>query len=102
MGPIEEDLIAWILREVLKGLNYLHSQRIAYGNMTSHDILFSVNSGSFEIKLNHSHAVVDELDDRTASNGSETSFNRNMKVSTSYIDNTKFLKCTNVCKWSTG
>ena len=81
LGPLDEDLIAWILREVLKGLDYLHSQRIAYGNMTSHHILFSVASGSFEVKLDHSHAVVDELDDRTASNGSETSFNRNLKVS---------------------
>ena len=69
LGPIEENLLAWILQKVLKGLDYLHSQRIAYGNMTTRDILFSIASGSLEIKLDHSHVAIDELDDRTVPNG---------------------------------
>ena len=61
-------MIAFILREVLKGLDYLHSKLIAYGNMSAHHILFSVASGCLEIKLDHTHTVIDGLE---AKNGSE-------------------------------
>ena len=77
VGPLDEDLIAWILKEVLKGLDYLHSHRIAYGNLSTHNILFSLESGSLEVKLANSHAVIDELDVAAAPNGSETDFDRN-------------------------
>jgi serine/threonine protein kinase len=66
LGPLEENLIAFILREVLQGLDYLHSKRIAYGNMSTHHILFSVASGSLEIRLDHTHAVIDNLEARTS------------------------------------
>jgi serine/threonine protein kinase len=66
LGPLEENLIAFILREVLQGLDYLHSKWIAYGNMSTHHILFSVASGSLEIRLDHTHAVIDDLEARTS------------------------------------
>lgn len=66
LGPLAEDLIAFTLREVLQGLDYLHSRRMAYGNMSTHHILFSIASGSLEIRLDHTHAVIDELDARTS------------------------------------
>ena len=77
LGPLEEDLLSWILREVLKALDYLHSRRIAYGNMSTHHILFSVSSGSLEVKLDHTHGAIDGLDARA---GSEREFNHNLKV----------------------
>lgn len=84
MGPLKEELIAWILREVLKGLDYLHSHGIAYSNMTGQHILFSVVSGSLEIKLDHSHAVLDELEVGAVSNGLEYDFDHNyLQVSAS-------------------
>lgn len=66
MGPLAEDLIAFTLKAVLQGLDYLHSKRIAYGNMSTHHILFSVASGSLEIKLDHTYAVIDDLEARTS------------------------------------
>ena len=66
LEPLAEDLIAFTLREVLRGLNYLHSKRLAYGNMSTHHILFSIASGSLEIKLDHTHVVIDELESRTS------------------------------------
>ena len=64
--PLAEDLIAFTLKEVLQGLDYLHSKQIAYGNMSTHHILFSIVSGSLEIKLDHSHVVIDDLEARTS------------------------------------
>ena len=81
LGPLDEDLIAWILKEVLKGLDYLHSHRIAYGNLSTHNILFSAESGSLEVKLANCHAVIDELDVKASSNRSKTNFNLSLKVS---------------------
>ena len=89
LGPLEEDLIAWILREVLKALNYLHSQGIAYGNMSTHNILFSIASGSLEIKLDHTHTVIDGLG---ASAISETNFNRKLKVSSMHCSPKQLIK----------
>ena len=66
MGPLAEDLIAFTLKAVLQGLDYLHSKQIAYGNMSTHSILFSVASGSLEIKLDHTRAVIDDLEARTS------------------------------------
>ena len=62
---------------MLKGLNYLHSHRIAYGNLSTHTILFSVESGSLEVKLANCHAVIDELDVTAAPNVSERDFHCN-------------------------
>ena len=66
LGPLDEELIAFILREVLQGLNYLHSKRIAYGNLSTRHVLFSIASGSLEIKLDHTRAVIDDLEARTS------------------------------------
>ena len=63
--------MAFILREMLQGLDYLHSKRIAYGNMSTHNILFSIASGSLEIKLDHTHAVIDQLEARPLSKGTD-------------------------------
>ena len=71
LGPLEENLIAFTLRKVLQALNYLHSKQIAYSNMSTHHILFSIASGSLEIKLDHAHAVIDQLEARTLSRGTE-------------------------------
>ena len=46
--------------------------------MSTHDILFSIASGSLEIKLDHTHAVIDRLEANTVS---ETNFNHSLKVS---------------------
>ena len=86
LGPLEEDLIAWILREVLKGLDYLHSQGIAYGNMTTHHILFSFASGGLEVKLAHSHPVIDEMDVGAVSSRQKTNLNHRLKVSLLFIE----------------
>lgn len=66
LGPLEEEVIAFTLREVLQGLDYLHSKQIAYGNLSTHHVLFSVASGSLEIKLDHTHSAIDDLEARTS------------------------------------
>ena len=78
LGPLEEDVIVFTLKEVLTGFNHLHSNYIAYGNMSTHHILFSVSSGSLEVKLDHNHVAIDGLDARTSSG---TDINNHIKVS---------------------
>jgi outer membrane protein W len=46
--------------------------------MSTHNILFSITSGSLEIKLDHTHTVIDRLG---ANAVSETTFNHSLKVS---------------------
>ena len=50
--------------------------------MSTHHILFSIASGCLEIKLDHTHTVIDGLEAKT---GSETDFNHNLKVSSQLI-----------------
>lgn len=53
--------------------------------MSTHHILFSVASGSLEIKLDHIHAVIDGLEAKTGSD-----FKHNTKVSTQLINGADF------------
>ena len=46
--------------------------------MSTHNVLFSVASGSLEIKLDHTHVVIDGLEAKT---GSDSDFKHNLKVS---------------------
>ena len=56
-GPLEEQQIAFIVAEVVKGLDYLHSLGIWHGDVVSHRVMLT-QSG--EIKLHPAANMLDE------------------------------------------
>ena len=40
-GPLDEQQIAFIVAEVIKGLDYLHSQGIRHGEVVSHQVMLT-------------------------------------------------------------
>ena len=58
-GPLEEQQIAFIVAEVIRGLDYLHSLGIRHRNVVSHQVMLT-QSG--EIKLAGFHLATDTLD----------------------------------------
>ena len=57
-GPLEEQQIAYIIAEVIKGLDYLHFRGIRHGDVTSSQVMLS-QSG--EVKLAGLHFATDLL-----------------------------------------
>ena len=57
-GPLEEQQIAFIVAEVIKGLDYLHSLGIWHGNVESRQVMLTPSG---EVKLAGFHFATDML-----------------------------------------
>ena len=58
-GPFEEQQIAFIVAEVVKGLDYLHSQGVRHGQVESRQVMLTPSG---EVKLAGLDLAVDTLD----------------------------------------
>ena len=58
-GPLEEQQIAFIIAEVIKGLDYLHSLGVCHGDIVSHQVMLTPQG---EVKLAGFHLATDKLD----------------------------------------
>ena len=77
-GPLEEQQTAFIIAEVIKGLDYLHSLGIRHGDVVSRQVMLS-QSG--EVKLAGFHLANDLLGLNQKSNKKDDDY----KVSAPYI-----------------
>ncbi|KAK2702567.1 hypothetical protein QYM36_018824 [Artemia franciscana] len=95
-GPVDEFYIRIILREVLKGINYLHSNNLIHRDIKAANILIG---GNGEVKIGDLGGIIEATDSQWIS-GQDTMYGTRLWLSPEQLFNSRYNKKVDI--WSLG